>query len=193
MTDAKLSMTPAELATYRGEKDAKPGPALAALPERMQRFVLALVQTGCNHTEAARLAGYAGNASVMKSKGYALSHDPRVQAALHEESLKLMRDTAPMAIGVLKEVAQDKTIDPKARIKAAAELLSRSGLGTMTEHKVTVEKQLDKQALIEEIKRLAVSLDIDPVKLLGHALPGPVVDAEFTEVASPDEDLKDIL
>jgi phage terminase small subunit len=203
VTDAKLSMTPADLATYRGEHDAKPGPAVAALPERMQRFVLALVQTGCSRAEAARLAGYAGNANTLKSKGYALSHDPRVQAALHEESLKLMRDTAPMAIGVLKEVAQDRTIDPKARIKAAAELLSRSGLGAMTEHKVTVERQLDQQALIAEIANLARSLDLDPVKLLGHVrvadLPPPFVEpieAEFTEVTTSDHipaDLKDIL
>ena len=199
MTD-RLSMTPRALSKYRGDPEAKPGPALAALPDRWQKFVLAKAQSDCSNVEAARLAGFVGDRDTLKATGWKLMHDPRVQAALHEEVVKLLRDNAVMAVGVLEEIARDKTTAPKDRIKAAAELLSRSGFAARSEHKVIVERQLSEQAVLEDIARLAAELGVDPVKLIGGPTaeaPPPVepVDAEFTEVAPapiPDE-LRDIL
>lgn len=43
------------------ETDANTGPALAALNERQQRFVRALVELGCNNTRAAEIAGFGGD------------------------------------------------------------------------------------------------------------------------------------
>jgi len=164
--------------------DSELGPAMAALNDRQRAFVLTLIQTGCTRAEAARVAGYEGDSDTLKSAGYRLAHTPKVQAALQEEAVKLMRDHAPVMIEVLHSIAINPQADAKDRIRAAGELLSRSGLGTMSEHKITVEKTFAK------------SLDIDPDKLLGRGTPklaGPVVDAEFAEVTPIPEDLKDIL
>ena len=176
--------------------DSELGPAMAALNDRQRAFVLTLIQTGCTRAEAARVAGYEGDSDTLKSAGYRLAHTPKVQAALQEEAVKLMRDHAPVMIEVLHSIAINPQADAKDRIRAAGELLSRSGLGTMSEHKITVEKTFDEKALIADIVRLAKSLDIDPDKLLGRGTPklaGPVVDAEFAEVTPIPEDLKDIL
>ncbi len=171
------------LATYQIDADARQGPAMEALSPMMQQFVLALIQTGCSHAKAAELAGYQGGPNTWKAMGWKLAHDARVQAAVHEEAQKLIRSTSIMAIGVITDIARDPKVDPKARLKAATELLNRSGLHATSEHKVTVERTLTDAGMIERIKTLATALGLDPKVLLGSAA---VVDAEF-EVLEIDE------
>ncbi len=147
----------------------------------MRQFVLAILQTGCSQAKAAELAGYAGNADTLKATGWRLAHDARVQAAIHEEAQKLIRTTAPMAIRVIEQIAQDPKVDPKDRLKAATELFNRSGLHAHTEHKITVERIPDAATLIANVRRLTDELGIDPRPLLSAA---GVRDAEF-EVVEP--------
>lgn len=130
----------ASLPTYAVESEMHLGPAMRALSPMMRQFVLALIQTGCSNAKAAELAGYQGGPDTWKSMGWKLAHDARVQAALHEEAQKLIRSTAVMAIRVITDIAKDPEVDPKARLKAATELLNRSGLHPTTEHKLTVER-----------------------------------------------------
>lgn len=172
-----------ELAHYNIDADARLGPCMAALTDLQRQFVLALLQTGCSNAKAAQLAGYAGNADVLKSAGWRLAHDARIQAAIQEEAQKLIRSTAGMAIGVITEIARDPNVEPKDRLKAAVELLNRSGLPSQTEHKITVERVNRTSAeIIAEIRTLAGDLGFDATPLLRSA---GVVDAEFKVIEAP--------
>ncbi|HEX3920064.1 MAG TPA: hypothetical protein VHW60_22225 [Caulobacteraceae bacterium] len=190
MSDTKITATPKGLALYQIDADAKLGPAMNALAPRMRQFVLAKLQTGCSNAAAAQLAGYAGNADVLKAQGWKLAHDDRVQAAMLEEARKYIRDSSVMAIDIIIEIARNPEVDPKDRLKAAVELLNRGGLNAVSEHKVTVERTLDDEALVERVKMFAGRLGIDATKLLGRAFSEPPVDADFAEVV---DDLSDIL
>ena len=173
------------LATY--DHEAKLGPAMAALNPNMQQFALAILQTGCSQAKAAQLAGYTGDAVTLKATGWRLAHDQRVQAAIHEEAQKLIRSTSVMAIGVITEIAQSPCVDAKDRLKAAVELLNRSGLHAHTEHHLTVERPATAAEDIERVKVLAGQLGLDAKVLLGAVGVHAAIDAEF-EVVQPVED-----
>lgn len=176
-----MTNLPATLPTYQVDADARLGPAMAALTAKQQQFVFAVIQTGCSQAKAAELAGYAGGPDTWKAMGWRLAHDSRVQAAMHEEAQKLIRSTSVMAVKVITAIAEDGKIDPKTRLKAATELLNRSGLHAQTEHKVTVERVESDQEKVARIINMARQLDLDPRQLLGSA--GVTVDAEFTVIA----------
>lgn len=154
---------------------------MEALTDRQRQFVLALIQTGCSQSKAAELAGYRGGPDTWKAVGWRLAHDSRVQAAIHEEAQKLIRTTSVMAIKVVEGLAQDRNVDPKVRLKAATELLNRSGLHAQSEHKVTVERHLSDKEVRSQIVAFARELGLDPRSVLGAAFP---IDAEF-EVVEP--------
>lgn len=165
-------------------RSERAGPALEALPPMQQQFVLALVTLGCTQSKAAELAGYQGGPNTFKSKGWSLAHDPRVQAAILEQSQKLIRAHAPMALNVVVDLAKSVNIDPRVRLKAALELLNRSGLHAHTEHRVTVERPHSDQEQLARVVALAERLGIDPTKLLGSA--ATPVDVEFSVVSEGD-------
>jgi|WetSurMetagenome_2_1015567.scaffolds.fasta_scaffold94644_2 hypothetical protein len=173
------------LAHYPIDADARLGPCMSALTPKQQQFVLALLQTGCSQAKAAQLAGYAGNSDTLKATGWRLAHDAHVQAALHEEAHKLIRTTAPMAIGVITEIAQDPSVEPKDRLKAALELLNRSGLHAHTEHKVTVERE-ERTAtdLVQRLRDVASRAGYDPAQLLASI---GVNEATFEVIELPDD------
>ena len=163
------------------DADAHLGPAMQALSPLMQRFVVALVQTGCTQAKAAELAGYTGSAETLRATGHRVAHDARVQAALHEEATRLIGSTSTMAVNVLIDVARDKTLAPRDRIKAASELLNRGGLHPLSESKLTVEHvgRTEKEQ-IERIRVLAGHLGLDPRQLLGAGGVAPeIIDAQF--------------
>lgn len=167
------------------EGGARLGPAMRALSPMMRRFVYALLQTGCSNAKAAQLAGYSGGSKTWKSKGWALAHDARVQAAIHEEAQKLIRSTAVMAINVITDIAKNPEAENKDRLKAAVELLNRSGLHAQSEHRVVVEDRRTEQEMLTRIHVLAKGLGLDAEQLLGNAataLPAPAIDAEFEVV-----------
>jgi phage terminase small subunit len=168
------------------QTDANTGPALAALNERQQLFVRALVETGCSNTRAAEMAGFSGDRATLKATGWRLAHDARVQVAIHEQASRLIRSSAIMAVHVLEELASGSYYEPRVRLKAATELLSRSGLSAITEHHVQVEHTVNEAQQVASIRRLADQLGLDPAKLLGNV--GYVVDAEFVEVHPTDDD-----
>jgi phage terminase small subunit len=173
-------MSGQELVAYPIDADAKLGPAMLALAPMPRQFVLALITTGCSQAGAAQLAGYTGGPDTLKATGWRLAHDSRIQAAMHEEAQKLIRSTSVLAINVIKEIAESSWIEPQHRLKAAVELLNRSGLSAVTEHKVTVEHVQTEAEQVARIRVMATQLGLDPVKLLGNA--GHVTDAEFVEV-----------
>src|SRR5689334_19370884 len=105
------------------------GPAMAACSPPQRAFVICKVAFGCTNAEAARRAGYQ---SRDRKTSYRVAHDPRVQAALLEEGLKLMRSEGPRSILTLVSIRDNKRNAVKDRLKAAAELLNRSGFHALT-------------------------------------------------------------
>ncbi len=154
------------------EPDPRLSMELQALPERWQAFVVALVETGCTVAEAAKRAGY-GSAGK-------LAHDPRIQAAIHAESIRRVGTHVPLALSVLVEVASNRAGKAADRVRAAEAILDRGGMARLSEQKITVTHQLSEAEQDQEILSLARELNLDRAateKLLGH-----VIEAEFTEI-----------
>lgn len=106
--------------------DENYGPAMSALSAKERAFVLSRM-SGQNFANAARQAGYGkpdSSAETMASIGYRVSHYPRVVEALMEEAKKSIRALAPQAVSTVHEAMS--TFDPKARLKAAEMVLSRT-------------------------------------------------------------------
>lgn len=171
------------------------GPAMQALTEKQQGFVIAMMETGgLNYTRAALAAGYTDNPrhpGQVRAQAHRLAHDEKIQAAIKEESLRRLGAASFIAIKTVLEIADDRTAETKDRLKAAEMIMNRTGLHATSEHKVAVEHttKSDKET-IARIEHLAKGLGLDPKVLLGRA----VVDAVFEEVAPVDEDdLSDVL
>jgi len=154
----------------------KPGPAMERLTKKQQKYVMCLAETGGhNHARAARSAGYTGTDQTIRTTAYRLAHDPRILEALKEIADRRIRSGALLGASVLMEIAGDTM--HKHRFHAAKELLDRSGLMVVTEHKVTVQNSSDEKAIIDRIASMAAQLGIDHKALLGN-----IVEAEFEEV-----------
>jgi len=173
------------------------GPAMRALTQKQRQFVYALLETGTNdHTQAARLAGYkADNMASLRVSAYQTAHNPKVQAALHEEAEKRLGAAKIMAVSELVRIAESG-VDERTRLKAISMLLNRAGLHEKTEHKVTVEHEEGSGDLLARITYLAGALGVDASRLIGSAtplkaLPPAATDAEFEEVEQVD--IEDIL
>jgi len=176
------------LTTYRPPGDA--GTALAALSPQMQSWVIAKVERGVTNREAARIAGYAGTNHVLDGVGYRCAHDPRVQAALFEQATLAMRASSAVAIRVIEDILTDPVAEPKDRLRAADMILSRTGFNSVSEQRITVDRQSDAQQIAEAI-RLTQSLGLDtatflvshmgltPEKAAKLAAGADITDAEF--------------
>lgn len=160
-----------------------PGPAMAALTKRQQSFVRAMLEVGGRAGDYARCAlaaGFTGSPNVIRVTAHRLAHDTKVLAALKEEADKRIRSGALLGASVLLEIASDQM--HKDRFRAATELLDRSGLMVITEHKVTVDhSNSSEKEMVARIADMAAQLGIDPKRLLGG-----YVEAEFTEVGKSD-------
>ncbi len=172
------------------------GTAMRKLPnELMRKYVLIRVMQGKpNFGKAAELAGYCaetGNENALRVQGHRLEHDPRIQAAIHEESLRQARHNlgsmlvrASERIGEVLDNPQVKAADT---LKAATMIMDRMGLHPISETKQTVEHIGDSPEVVAKVRRLAATLGIDAETLLGARLARkPVVtEAEYEELPSP--------
>jgi hypothetical protein len=157
---------------------------MLALSPPMRAFVAAYVYFGCTRAEAARRAGYSrSKPDNAKVTAYDLWRREDVQAAILEESRKLMRAEGPRSIKTLIDIRDDKQADKKVRVKAAESLLNRCGMAAVQESHVLVEHQLSEVEKDRRILALAAELglpQIEAQKLLID--PKRIVDAEFSEV-----------
>lgn len=174
------------------------GPAMLALPNAsMRAYVVGRVFYGLNRARAAEAAGYStATPDVAKVQGYRLEHDERIQAAIAEESRKLMRSQGPRSIRTLIKIRDDKAAENKDRIKAATELLSRAGLNAVTEGHITVEHKLTPAQQDRRILELARELGLSETEARKMLVdPSKVIDAEYEEVPADAgrEGLEDIL
>lgn len=155
------------------------GPAMRALSERWRAFVTALLN-GHGNKDAARFAGFKATDHNLEESGRRLAHHPKIQAALQEEGLKLLRTQGVVAMGVLGEIVRSPVSADRDRISAAKELLARS-FPVTTQHHTTVVHKTERQ-VDDELNAvlIALGLDADTRKKL---VSGAVVDAEFVEIA----------
>lgn len=173
--------------------DAAHGPAMKALTERQQKFVIALLDNGGrNLSRAAADAGYSVTGNSAGTAGYNLAHHPKVQEALLEVSKARLRTYGLQASSFLAECIDNDGLSAKDRMRAALAIMDRTGLNAMTEHKTTIEHSVDPDALTERIRLLADKLNLDPTKLLGKPS-APILDAVTIPVPDGSEGLEDIL
>jgi phage terminase small subunit len=131
------------------------GPAMRALPNnRWRAFVQFLLLEPPTHgaqTRAARRAGYGAKSRPLQLAQIAtkLMHDPRMQAAIAEESRKLLRAGAPDAVKALLNLVRDP--EAKDHVRGIAMVLSRTDpevqrIDTHVTHRVV---SADEEALEE--------------------------------------------
>jgi phage terminase small subunit len=129
------------------------------LTERERRFVEAYNETG-NGTEAARQAGYAGDATSLAQQGSRLLKRPRVAAAIQAGAQKRSR---------LREISREERLDQLARVIVGetTELLV-SGGGTI-EVPARIRDRLKASELYARMKG-------ELVQRIEHDLPGGVTE-----------------
>jgi hypothetical protein len=139
------------------------GDAMRALTPGQRAFVHYKVQLGINNTEAARMAGYSATSpTVLSVTAHRLAHTASVQAALVEESRKLLRSEGAKSVLTLVALRDDPEIDPKTRLKAAVEIANRAGLHAVSESHLTVEHHLSEAETDRRILALAAELWLSP-------------------------------
>lgn len=164
-------MTGTEIA-LQGEDEENLGPAMLELDARRRRFVRALVDMGIKGkaTAAARVAGYAEKTPVaLRVTAHSVLHHPKVQAAIHEESVKMLGAQKILAVASLTSILKDP--EHPRHFEAIRDFLDRSGLGAKTEHKVTVERVEDDSTRLRKIKDYCDILGLtveERRKLLGN-------------------------
>ena len=166
------------------------GPAMQACTVGERAWVIAKIDTGESNKECCRLAGFSASSDdVLKSMGYAIAHRQRVQDALLEMSRKLFRVEGARSIKVLCAIRDDNAVKPEVRLKASVEILSRAGMGSVSESHLTVTHELSEAQMDQKILSLAAELGLSedvarkmliaPADLRKNA---DAIDAEFEEV-----------
>lgn len=170
--------------------EGKFGPAMSALPERMQLFVLACLATGerMNYTKAAKLAGYEEGkigSSQLKVQGHRLAHDPRVRAAITETAKNHFQASTLFAATYLVRAVANPKIDHKDRIKAATAILDRGGIHALTGHKLEVVHTDNRAEKLLKVIALAKAQGIDPRMFLGTLADVTDADYEMIDKVTP--------
>lgn len=94
------------------------------LTPKQRTFVSELVRTGCNPSQAARVAGY----SDAGTSAYDLQRLPHVAAAIRlERERYISGELANVATGTLHQIMVDKGAPAAARVQAARTVLEMSG------------------------------------------------------------------
>lgn len=102
------------------------GVANGQLTDLQAGFVKEFVRNGGNAAQAAKEAGY--TRARPDQVGYELQRVPHVQSAIQAEIRRsLSVDLAGLALGVVRGILEDKTMEPKIRLDAAKVALDRGG------------------------------------------------------------------
>ena len=159
------------------------GEAMRALNPLQRRFVCALGIHGFDLKRAYTLAGYkTTNDNSCNAAASRLNNDERIQAAMHEETLRTLKMGTLYASNRIFSIAAGT--DNRMAMKACEAILNRTGYNEKTELQVTYKDDRTHKEILESIRRIALANGVDPGKLLR----APVVDAEFTEVPAMSSD-----
>lgn len=120
------------------------------LTEMQGAFVVAYVANGGNGTQAAIEAGYSEQSA--RQQAFALTHNPRVVAAIQTEQRRTFARIANKAIVVLEGFLDDKTAPAGVRLDAARTVLDRAGLTAKAAEADEAPKKPMSEWTIEELE-----------------------------------------
>lgn len=162
-------------ALTKGRSSFAPG---IDLTPKQRVFVTELVRTGCNPSQAARVAGY----SDAGTSAYDLQRLPHVAAAIRfERERYISGELANVATGTLHAILVDSQAPASARVQAARTVLEMSG--EIGRHKRSAE---DDRPLSEMTAEELAGL-IDKWQAEKSALATPI-DAEDVEIIDRAQD-----
>jgi hypothetical protein len=142
--------------------------------DQQRRFVWAMLCTGGDGAEAARMAGASDHLDAAKVYACRSMQNPAIVEALREVTTSQFEASALMAAGVLIEIAQDKTKKAKDRLNAAEAILNRTGFSpvqTFNVNKTVTDLRGD--ALLERLRVVAGVLGVDVGRLIGEDVSQP--------------------
>ena len=156
------------------EKDLSP--EMKALTDYQRRFVWAMLETGGqNHTAAAKLAGSTSTEDGHRVRGFELTHNPKVLAALRVEAVKRMQASGVQLANDLVTIATNPDEKSEVRLKAIGMVMDRTGMQGVTERHVVVEdKRLTREELMRELFRTARDVEVPVARLAGPVIEGKV-------------------
>jgi hypothetical protein len=148
------------------------GPCMLALTPKQRAFVMELRAGPAGYgseVRACRAAGYGANSSDGATRVIAhnVLHNPKVQEALREVGVRIIRAEAFQSIKNTAAIANDR--EHRDCLKANLALLDRGGFAVETVHHVTVERSQEMiviatDEVIERIRQLAMKAGLDPAK-----------------------------
>ena len=163
------------------------GPAMAALPtNQMREFVYQYCVQKAGYgalTAAARLAGYGKNSTADNQKRIAwkLSRDPRILAAIAEESQKIVRVAGPEAANALLNLVRDPTHREHGR--AISLVLERTDPSVTHSNISVLHKVVDEDEEAREELRALRALGTSRAKLIELYGPSGLARIEAQEAA----------
>lgn len=168
--------------------------AIAKLTSRMALFCRAYVAQGKRDAARAyREAGYtAKNDNVARVNACNLLHRSDIQAAIQEICRRDLVALAPVANKVAEELLQDKQMDPGVRARLLMAIWDRTGLGSTTEIKHTVEHIGNDPKAIGQIRTIIESLNLTDEQaeaFFGRTVARKVkvIDVEAVEITETDD------
>lgn len=146
------------------------------LTPKQRTFIMALVRTGTNPTNAAREAGY----SDAGASAYDLMRLPHIAAAIRlERERYISGELANVATGTLHAILTDKAAPASARVQAARTVLEMSG--EIGRHKTSAEE--DRPLSEMSADELAKLIDKWQEEKAAMATPIDVTDVEIVHSA----------
>jgi phage terminase small subunit len=166
-------------------RDNELGPAMRALKPKWQAFVCAYLLEPPGRgaqVNAARKAGYGTPKTKpvqMANIAWRLMQEPRIVAAIAEESRKMLRTGSPEAVNALLNMVRDP--EHKSHARAVEMVLARSD-PPVVHQTMTVEHRHSNDDMIELARRLAQELGVDETTLLGVNRSPKLIETTYTEV-----------
>jgi phage terminase small subunit len=156
---------------------------MRALTVDQRRFAMAAVMFPlAKDFQIARAAGYSDfSHGALRVTAHRLFHNDKVLAAIKELADKEIRGSALLGIATMKKIA--RLDGHKDQLKAAQGLVGLAGF--TVEQKISVNQTVTDRTgaeMLERIRQLAAANGLDPARLLGGNVAGPVLDGEFSEV-----------
>jgi phage terminase small subunit len=139
---------------------------------------------------AVKAAGYEGSAQVLANRAQRIFTDPRVIEAINELMRKELRNMAPAAVNVLKQILHDPL--HKDRLKAADKILERfDPVVSKSEVSVTHRRELSPdELLLKELRDARAGLGFTREQLINLFGRGGLDRAEQLEALEAAEQAK---